>query len=94
MVALTRSIISRRAVPSIVSYCLSLTWKRNPNFSRKEIEKFIKDKGAYFDSSLTRSTDILISNDTTSGSSKLRKASNLGVKVINEEEFLRLVEMN
>ena len=64
------------------------------NFSRKEIEKFIKDKGAYFDSSLTRSTDILISNDTTSGSSKLRKASSLGVKVINEEEFLRLVEMN
>ena len=40
--------------------------------------------------SVTGKTDYLINNDTASGSSKNKKAKELGVAIISEEEFLTL----
>ena len=40
--------------------------------------------------SVSAKTDYLINNDAASGSSKNRKARELGVTVITEEEFLEL----
>ena len=40
--------------------------------------------------SVTKKTNYLINNDTTSNSSKNKKARELGIPVISEEEFLKL----
>lgn len=62
-------------------------------FSRKEIADVIKSKGAFFDSSVTGNTDILITNDTSSGSSKLKKAEKLGVRIMSEKDFCEFAEI-
>ena len=59
--------------------------------SRKDIEKLIKSKGANFDTSVTSNTNILVTNDATSGSSKLNNARKYGTKIIPEEEFYELL---
>ena len=59
--------------------------------SRKDIEKLIKSKGANFDTSVTSNTNILVTNDATSGSSKLNNARKYGTKIISEEEFYELL---
>ena len=57
----------------------------------KDVEKLVKSKGANFDTSVTSSTDILVTNDTTSGSSKLNNARKYGTKIVSEEEFYELL---
>ena len=42
--------------------------------------------------SVTTRTDYLINNDIMSGSSKNKKAKELGIPIITEEEFLKLTE--
>ena len=59
--------------------------------SRKDVEKLIKSKGANFDTSVTSNTDILVTNDTTSGSSKLNNARKYETKIISEEELYGLL---
>ena len=59
--------------------------------SRKDMEKLIKSKGANFDTSVTSNTNILVTNDATSGSSKLNNARKYGTKIISEEEFYELL---
>lgn len=59
--------------------------------SRKDVEKLIKSKGANFDTSVTSNTNILVTNDVTSGSSKLNNARKYGTKIVSEEEFYELL---
>ena len=59
--------------------------------SRKDMEKLIKSKGANFDTSVTSNTNILVTNDATSGSSKLNNARKYGTKIVSEEEFYELL---
>ena len=42
--------------------------------------------------SVTGKTDYLINNDTASGSSKNRKAKELKIPILSEEDFLKLAE--
>ena len=63
------------------------------NFSRKEIENLIKVSGGLFDSTVTGKTDILITNNTESGSSKLRNAEKYGTVIISEREFVEMMEV-
>ena len=59
--------------------------------NRKELQDFIASNGGVNTSSVTKNTDYLITNDTDSESSKNKKAKELGVTVITEEELLLLV---
>ena len=61
------------------------------NFSRKQIEDFLKQNGAIADSGVTSKTDILVTNDRTSGSSKLKNAEKYGTRIISEKELMNLV---
>ena len=62
------------------------------NFSRKEAAAFAEKHGFIVLSSVSKGLTYLITNDKDSGSSKNKKAAQLGVKVINEEEFIKLCE--
>lgn len=61
------------------------------NFSRKQIEDFLKQNGAIADSGVTSKTDILVTNDRTSGSSKLKNAEKYGTRIVSEKELIELV---
>lgn len=58
--------------------------------NRSELKELIEAKGGKVTGSVTGRTDYLINNDTASNSSKNKKARELGVPVISEEEFLAL----
>ena len=52
----------------------------------------IESLGGKTAGSVSKKTDYLINNDSTSGSSKNKKAAELGIPVITEEEFLAMIE--
>lgn len=58
---------------------------------RKEFEALITSKGGKLASSVTKNVNYLVTDNPESGSSKNVKAKQLGVPVINEEEFLRII---
>lgn len=60
--------------------------------NRNELKEFIEKNGGKTTGSVTSKTNYLINNDVTSTSSKNKKALELGVKIISEEDFLRMVE--
>lgn len=60
--------------------------------SRKEAQAYLELHGAKLDSSVTKKTDYLVTNDTDSGSKKNQKAHELGVPVITEGEFNLIVK--
>lgn len=61
------------------------------NFSnRDELKKLIEDRGGKVAGSVSSKTDYLINNDVTSNSSKNKKAKDLGIPIISEEDFLKL----
>ncbi len=58
--------------------------------NRSELKAFIEDRGGKVTGSVTKKTDYLINNDTASNSSKNKKARELQIPVLSEEEFLAL----
>jgi len=58
-------------------------------FSRTEIEKAIKQNGGKISSSVSKKTDFVLAG--AEAGSKLDKANQLGVKVINEAQFLEII---
>jgi DNA ligase (NAD+) len=56
--------------------------------SRERARALVRQQGGDTPSSVTKSTDYLVAGD--SPGSKLEKAMRIGVKVIDEEEFLRI----
>ena len=59
--------------------------------NRKELQELIESKGGKVTGSVTAKTAYLINNDAASNSSKNKKAKELGVPIISEEEFLRML---
>ncbi len=59
--------------------------------NRNELKDFIEANGGKTASAVSGKTDYLINNDSASGSGKNRKAKELGVRIITEEEFKALV---
>lgn len=55
--------------------------------NRNELKAFIESKGGKVASAVSSKTDYLINNDAASNSSKNKKAKELGVSIITEEEF-------
>lgn len=55
--------------------------------NRNELKAFIESKGGKVASAVSSKTDYLINNDAASNSSKNKKAKELGVAIITEEEF-------
>ena len=59
------------------------------NFKRDEIEQTIKENGGKVSSSVSKNTDYVLAG--AEAGSKLEKANQLGVKVITEKDFLKMI---
>lgn len=59
--------------------------------NRNEIEDLIVQLGGKTSGSVSKNTSFLINNDTTSTSGKNQKAKEVGVKIISEEEFNKMI---
>ena len=62
--------------------------------NRKELQKFIESKGGKVTGSVTSKTNWLINNDVESTSSKNKKARELGIPIISEDTFLKMIGNN
>jgi len=62
------------------------------NMKRNQAEEKVKILGGLVKSSVARDLTYLVTNDPESGSAKNKKAVELGVKIIDEKQFLSLIE--
>lgn len=60
------------------------------NYTRQQAKEIIENLGGTVSSSVSKNTDMVIAG--SDAGSKLTKANELGVKVINENEFVKLIE--
>lgn len=60
--------------------------------NRKELEEEIRKAGASTAGSVSKNTSYLINNDKNSSSSKNKKAKELGIPILSEEDFLKLLK--
>lgn len=71
------------------SFCITggLTHYAN----RDALVKAINDNGGKYVSSVSKKTDYLINNDKTSASGKNKKAIDLNIPIISEEDFINMI---
>ena len=59
--------------------------------TRDSYKNWIEDRGGILQSTITKTTDYLVTNHTfvhgEQGSKKLEKAKEMGIKIINEDEL-------
>lgn len=71
------------------SFCITGSLTHYPN--RDALVKAIEDNGGKYVSGVSKKTDYLINNDTTSTSGKNKKAIELNIPIISEEDFLKML---
>jgi DNA ligase (NAD+) len=69
------------------SFCFTGELK---TMKRGQAESKVKTLGGIVKTSVTQSLSYLVTNTPKSGSSKTRKAAQFGVKIVDEEEFLKI----
>lgn len=69
-----------------------ITGSVNHYENRKELQAVIEAHGGKATGSVTKKTNYLINNEKASNSSKNKKAKELGVPIISEEEFIKMLE--
>ena len=60
--------------------------------NRDELVKVIEDNGGKTASSVSKNTNYLINNDINSNSSKNKKAKELNIPIISEDDFAKLLK--
>lgn len=78
------------AAASLEGKKFCITGKLQKFANRDALVADIESKGGKVVSGVTKATDYLITNDKTSGSSKNKKAADLGIPVITEKEYLEI----
>lgn len=71
-----------------------ITGSVNHFSNRSEVKELIEGRGGKVTGSVTSKTKYLINNDSTSNSSKNKKAKELGVQIITEDEFIDIFSIN
>ena len=76
---------------SIFGKTFVITGSVNHYKNRDELKADIELRGAKVTGSVTSKTDYLINNDVNSTSGKNKKAKDLGIPIISEEDFLKMI---
>jgi len=71
-----------------MSIIISGTFK---NYSRDEIKSVIEQHGGKNVSSISKNTDLFVAGENI-GPAKLKKATELNIKIVSEEEFIKMIE--
>lgn len=71
------------------SFCITGELSR----PRKTVEKLILDAGGLVKSSVGKTTSYLVTNDISTGSSKVKNAQKYGVSIINEEDLYTILNV-
>jgi len=58
--------------------------------NRNDLKEYIEKLGGKVAGSVSKNTDYLINNDVTSNSSKNKKARELNIPILSEEDFMKL----
>lgn len=69
-------------------FCVTGAFKTK---KRSELEQIISDRAGKLSGSVSKKTDYLLTNEADSGSSKAKKANELNIPIMTEEEFLSRV---
>ena len=69
-----------------------ITGSLNHFSNRNELQELIESKGGKAAGSVSAKTSYLINNDVASTSSKNKKARELGIPILSEEDFLKLLD--
>lgn len=72
------------------TFCITGTTYHYKN--RKALQEEIERFGGKITGSISNKTDVLINNDIESNSSKNKKAKELGIPIITEKEFLKMIK--
>ena len=75
---------------NIANKTFVITGSLNHYENRDALKNYIESLGGKTTNSVSKKTDYLINNDSLSTSSKNKKAKELGVSIITEEEFMTL----
>ncbi len=73
---------------TLVGKIFVITGSLNHYGSRGELKDIIEQRGGKVTGSVTSKTDCLINNDITSSSSKNKKAKELNIPIVSEEQFM------
>ena len=86
--------VSSKTSPAQVleNYIFVITGSVDHFKNRDELKAAIEERGGKVTSSVTSKTNYLINNDVLSSSSKNKKAKELGIEIITEEQFLKLMK--
>lgn len=79
---------------SIAGKTFVITGSVNHFENRNQVKDIIEKLGGKVTGSVTAKTDYLINNDNMSTSSKNKKAKELGIPVITEEEFIAMAKID
>ena len=77
---------------SLAGKTFVITGKVSRFANRKEAQAFIEANGGKAAGSVSKSTSYLVNNDVTSGSGKNKKAKELGIPIISEDELIAMAE--
>ena len=69
-----------------------ITGSVNHFANRAQLKEYIEQRGGKVTGSVTSKTDYLINNDVTSNSSENKKARELEIPILSEEDFLHMAE--
>ena len=93
LLKLSDSINSKTTNKSIQNKIFVITGDLQSFKNRKELQQKIEDLGGKVTGNVSTKTDYLINNDKTSTSSKNKKAKELNITIINEEDFLKMLDV-
>lgn len=79
------------AAPNLLNKTFVITGSLNYYKNRNELVSVIENGGGKVASSVSAKTDYLINNDINSNSSKNKKAKELNIPIITEEDFMKFV---
>lgn len=69
-----------------LTFCVTGAVDIFPN--RRVIKEIIENNGGKLTGSVSKSTNYLVTNDTTSGSNKNKKAAEYGIEILTERQFI------